>query len=435
MQRQAAPYRVIQRRSEFSHAFVRDLIGAAYDSSGLAEFSGAYAGIGRLEDTFRDTIFQCDDCREAYHSLRIYAQSLHDAISEPGEDDLVRKFYDELSSGLERWKMQHTFAAQSINIMLQLLVTLKSEIPTIEEDEDDSSSSSSHEESMEFDSPFNNTLGLAKSTKTAGDRRFYRRASFDYDHPLGKGESLRVSGTQNHLDLHTQLVEEGGSFRGNRVKVRMTLHWRKADNTWAMNGINKPIDESITFNSADFMNPSLKPTRLKEVRGLLSHTGASCTNYELKSAGNVLHSERDFVVQLDNLGSFGNDLKQAITLAIGARGIPVLLVLDLHSHTIKVCNRCFNVLDSFSKALWKTTIETDLRQAHPESDFRIVLRTGSDESTGEQKIEQVSLNKDDGIPKFNPATAPAMLEVRAFALMKHDKNQTIKQFHDSNFKG
>jgi hypothetical protein len=433
--RPAAPSRVIQRRSEFSHAFVRDLIGAAYESSGLTGFSGAYAGIGRLEDSFQETIFERNDCREAYQSLRIYGNSLKHSISEPGEDDLVRKFYDELSSGLMQWKAQQTFEAQSINLMLQLIATLKSEVPTIEEDEDNFSSSSSEEEGIQFDSPFGNTLGLAKSTSKYGDRRFHRRASFDYDHPLGEGESLHISGTQNHIDLHKQLDGGGGSFRGNRVKVRMTLHWRTSDDTWAMTSITKPFDETTTFNSSDFMDGSLKPKRLQEVQGLLSHTGAPCNKYDLKSAGNVLHSERDFVVQLDNLGSFGNDLKQAITLATGAKGIPVLLVLDLHSHTIKVCNRCFNVLDSFSNALWKTTLETDIRKAHPKCDFRVVVRTGSDESTGEQKIAQVSKDKTSGIPTFVPDDLPAMIEVQAFARMKYEKNKTIKQFHDSNFKG
>jgi hypothetical protein len=422
------PSRVVQSKSEFSNYIVRQIVEtAAVESKLLERVPLSASWIMQLEDKFfsNTIILPKDDTSEAREALswltsQIVKQDYPEcAYALP----FLRRILKELlkleqenrfdQAALGRFAL-HTTSNYRVAVRIvnrRKLEDQEEESESSDEEGKEEKVEEGKEEKVEKKESFENNLKLGIATATAtGSRVYRRRGSFNYSTKKGK---FHITGTQTQIDLHKKIEAlQLSSFRGNRVKVRLTLFWVK-DNKLNSTTLSGTVSEESTFKSAEFLSKKEQEDLIPKVRSLLKVVG---NPYHRNDMGLLLHSERDLVVKMDQIQNFVGKVKQEIAhVPKGSRLL--ILALDVHSCKNKVCSRCDSVLRSLSQGGWKRDVATGLDD-YDTSEFRIIVRAGSDEGSGDAIVKLTKV-KSNTLETFTPQNLPCILDIQPLEHLKH----------------
>ncbi|HEU4553160.1 MAG TPA: hypothetical protein VFS25_10010 [Chitinophaga sp.] len=196
----------------------------------------------------------------------------------------------------------------------------------------------------------NNRIGLGNTAKTSGkDRPWLKGTNFNVDFG-GTVGTVSMNSLAQHQPLH-EGSEETQGFRGNSVNLSWSLYYE--DNSGLQQSHFK-LPNFSKFRSADFGQYTNQDLNDMYAAGRLI-TGHEGYNKQegLGVAAARYHSERDMVVKAEQLHSptFARLIATKVNSIIG-NGIPRLLILQLHSHEIRICDECYQFLEAFMQADW-----------------------------------------------------------------------------------
>ncbi|MBA2672531.1 hypothetical protein [Ramlibacter sp.] len=222
----------------------------------------------------------------------------------------------------------------------------------------------------------NNRLGIGNTDKVQPkDRPWLRGTGFkvDFGEELG---SVAIDGFAKHQPLHKKSDESGG-FRGNSVKLSMSLHYQ--DGKQALQQQDFSVKGFKKFHSADF--GKYKPQDLNDMYAigrLIDGEGKYKNQEALKDVAARYHSERDMVVKAEQMQGprFASVIANQVGQILGEGHIPKLLILHLHSHELRICSDCYQFLDAFMQGDWIT----DVKDLVPNGEhMKITMLTSADQ--------------------------------------------------------
>ena len=247
---------------------------------------------------------------------------------------------------------------------------------------------------------FQNNLGFQKTEARAiAKRKYFPSPTFNFskEFPNYDEENAKVDLVDTISDLKKSSTKRG--FRGNVITTAFQLAYtKKGSNTIETKALEVDAFQSEYKSSDQLKNTPRKKKQIFEgIQGLQETLGLKVS----KDYGNMLHSERNMVFQMDK---HQIDVKIIDAITTFAKNNPnttvLMLFLVLYSNPKEVCGTCDTALHALTQAEKIKDLKTELKNKKVETgdDFALKIVTGAKELDTARKYLPSFSGKLSGIP-------------------------------------